>query len=86
MEFLCYRVLAAVNDALRVADAVFESVHIAIGGWGWLAQVAPFMDTDFRVLVGVARELCEFMRIQATEAAAPLTRCSSLRRSLLLLW
>jgi len=73
MEFLCYRVLAAVNDALRGADAVFESVPVAIVGW--LAQAAPFMDTNFRVLVGVACELCEFMRIQATETATLLTGC-----------
>jgi len=73
LEFLCYRVLASVNDAMRGAEAVFESVPVAIGGW--LAQAAPFMDTDFRVRVLFARELFEFMLAQATEAAAPLAGC-----------
>ena len=73
LESLCYSVLADVSDAMRGADAVFESMPVAIGGW--LARAAPFMDTDFRVLVSFACELFEFMRAQATEAAAPLTGC-----------
>ena len=71
LEALCYSVLAAVNYAMRGAEAVFKSVPVAIGGL--LAQAAPFMVTDFRVLVSFARELFKFMRAQATEAAALLT-------------
>jgi len=73
LESLCYRVLASVNDAMRGAEAVFESVPVVIGGW--LAQAAPFLDTDFRVRVSFPRELFEFMRAQATKAAAPLAGC-----------